>query len=346
MEFFKKNWIKILTVSIAIIFVILAIVNKKQRENNSTQSVKNNTAKETQSNFRESDGKHLGGNNGGKGNQTFGTDKGGVSAVGDTNLQKVLDEVESKFKQLEFKDTQNGTSLYYNIFVPENYNSQKTYSMVLFIADSSVIGQNTKASLEQGYGGSIWATKANQQKNECIVVVPQYQNKIIDGNNASKELESTVNLIDFVKKEYNINKVYLTGQEMGGTAITYLMKENPNIFNAVLLVACEWDNFDINTLKNQKVLYVVAEGDEEANISQNNLITNLKNNNIKINQITCDSKLNNKEISNKLSNNSINFIKFKKGSVLEMDVSKSDEGIASYDCTYKIDAVRQWLLKQ
>ncbi|MBQ6477020.1 MAG: pyrroline-5-carboxylate reductase, partial [Bacilli bacterium] len=68
-------------------------------------------------------------------------------------LSAVLSEVESKYKQETFKDSKTGKTIEYNIYLPDNYDSSKKYPLLVFIADSSLVGRGTTASLEQGYGG-------------------------------------------------------------------------------------------------------------------------------------------------------------------------------------------------
>ncbi len=160
-------------------------------------------------------------------------------------LSDILSEVESKYTQETFKDSDTGLSIKYNIYLPDNYDSSKEYPLLVFIADSSLVGRGTTASLEQGYGGVIWATNDEQSKHESIIVVPTYNEIIIDDNNGyskSEYLETTKNLIDYISTQYSIdtNRIYGTGQSMGGMAILYLSSKYPDLFAAELFVSCQW----------------------------------------------------------------------------------------------------------
>lgn len=345
MEFLKKNWIKTLVLILCIVLIIsiILITNKNKSKNANVEK----QLEEEKDNFRESDGKNLGGGSSGQGNETYGKYDASSSISEVTELQSIMDKTLNKFKQLEFSDEQNGNILSYNLFEPNNYDSNKSYPLVIFIADSTTIGQNTIASLKQGYGGIIWAEEKEQEKHECFVLVPEYQSNIIDNNlNATSELESTVNLINLLKENYNINKSYITGQEMGGLATEYLIKQYPNMFNAALVVSCEWNNYDINLLRNQKVFYIVSESDMNLLNSQNNLVKNLRINEINVYSEILDATLDENEFANKIGNNPINCIQLKKGTVLQQNVGRDSENIAIYDCIYKNQAIRDWLFNQ
>ena len=345
MEFLKKNWIKILVLILCIVSIICVVLisNKSKTRNTNIET----QLKKEKDNFRESDGKNLGGGSSGQGNETYGKYDASASISEVTELQSIIDKTLNKFKQLEFNDEQNGNVLSYNLFEPNNYDSNKSYPLVIFIADSTTIGQDTIASLKQGYGGIIWAEEKEQEKHECFVLVPEYKGIIIDNNlNVTSELESTVNLINLLKENYNINKSYITGQEMGGLATEYLIKQYPNMFSAALIIACEWNNYDVNLLRNQKIFYVVSESDTNSSNSQNNLVKNLMINDINVYSEVLDATLEDTEFADKIGNNAINCIKFKKGTILHQNIGRDAENIAVYDCVYKIDAIRDWLFNQ
>ncbi|HQW37055.1 MAG TPA: hypothetical protein PKY60_16565, partial [Thermoflexales bacterium] len=77
---------------------------------------------------------------------------GGVDKSSDTALQTMISSVKDKFKQFTYTDATTGKTLPYNLFIPANYDASKSYPLVLFIADSSVVGKEVTAPLTQGYG--------------------------------------------------------------------------------------------------------------------------------------------------------------------------------------------------
>lgn len=273
----------------------------------------------------------------------------------DSNLDTILNNVESKYTQQTFNDPQTNLEITYNIYLPENYNPSKKYPLVVFIADSSLTGREAAASLEQGYGGVIWT---NDTQNECIVLVPTYGEVIIDDMNGyvkSDYLNATKNLIDNVSSTYSVdkNKIYGTGQSMGGMTMLYLASTYPDLFAAELFVSCQWDINELDKLDSQKFIYIVSNGDDKASTGQKEVMQMLDSKNVKygnLQDLDAQSGDSNDKVNQMLNqNNKINFISFKSGTVTT-DSSDgpmgSSEHMASFDYAYKLDSIRNWLFKQ
>lgn len=98
----------------------------------------NGSAKEKQSKSsqsHESNGGRIGG-------PQLGTPGGGpaIDKSGDAELQTMIKAVVPEFKQLEFKDTESGKTMKYNLYTPEDVDKDKKYPLVLFMADASTPG--------------------------------------------------------------------------------------------------------------------------------------------------------------------------------------------------------------
>ena len=128
--------------------------------------------------------------------------------------QKVVNLIVDDFRQLAFKDPKTGNLLAYNLFVPKNYNKNKSYPLVLFMHDAGVTSPVTDTTLVQGLGAVIWASPGEQAKHEAFVLAPQYATQMVnDKSEASSYLDTTVDLIDQLANEYNIDRdrLYTTG---------------------------------------------------------------------------------------------------------------------------------------
>lgn len=95
-------------------------------------------------------------------------------------------EAESLFRQLEYTDEETGLTIPYNLYLPENYDESKTYPLVVYIADASVNSDEVTDVLKQD-GAAVWASKEEQAKHECIVLAPQYTQKLLDTVGAMTE---------------------------------------------------------------------------------------------------------------------------------------------------------------
>lgn len=223
----------------------------------------------------------------------------------------------------------------------------------MFIADASTVRKDTKVPLTQGYGGLVWASKESQSKNPCFVLVPQYTTQTVNDNfETSYEVETTIRLLRNVFEKYNIdtNRLYTTGQSMGGMMSMYFNIVHPDLFAVSIFVGCQWDATKMGGFGKDHFFYIVAAGDMKAPKGMSALKTVLENEGIKISTAEWSAKLPQNEQEEQVqkllaANNNINFIVFTKGSVLPSDGSGM-EHMWSFDYAYKLEGVREWLFNQ
>lgn len=277
----------------------------------------------------------------------------------DESLTKVTSEVSSEFKQLTYKDKKTGVTLRYNLYVPKNYSKKTAYPLLTFIPDDSVTGQSTTTGITQGYGGSIWATASEQKKHPSFVLIPVFDTSTVSGGMGQfgstvvkKNVQTYLDLLKKLEKQYNINtdRLYATGQSMGGMTMFYLNSHYPNLFAATLYVSSQWEASQLKALKNQKFFYIAAGGDENASTGQNNVKDILKQNGKSYTETTLDATAStsskNTAINKLISQNkNANFVTWTSGTVLE-NSSQGNEHMASFDYGYTIPAVRDWLYNQ
>lgn len=271
----------------------------------------------------------------------------------DESLKRLLAENLDKFVQMEYKDETTGQTMSYNLSIPKDYDKDNSYPLVLFIADASTAGKEVKAPLTQGYGGVIWVTDEEQAKHPCFVLVPQYTSKAVnDDFETSDEVEMTIRLLEYITSQYNIdqNRLYTTGQSMGGMMSMYFNISHPDLFAASIFVGCQWDTSKMQHFAQDHFFYIVAAGDEKAPKGMAALQEVLEKENAKISSGEWSAKLPQAEqeenVQKLLSeHNNINFIVFSKGSVLPENGPRN-EHMCSFDYAYKLATVRDWLFMQ
>ena len=139
------------------------------------------------------------------------------------------------------------------MYVPKNYNKNKSYPLVLFIHDAGNVSNNSDVTLIQGLGAVSFASPSDQAKHESFVLAPQYEKATVnDDNETTNYLDTTVNLIKEIERKYNIdaNRLYTTGQSMGGMSSIALNIKYPDLFAASYLVACHWDALLMSSMYN------------------------------------------------------------------------------------------------
>ena len=290
-----------------------------------------------------------GGNRGGNG--------GGVDKSSDAELQKMITEIIPQFDLVTWEDPETKISLQYQLFIPAGYDTNENYPLIQFIPDSSVVGKGAEAVLTQGWGGLIWASEKEQSKHPCFVVVPVFTDTVVDDNfNHSEQIEAAVHFIQYLLQAYSIdqNRLYTTGQSMGGMTSFYLNIAYPDFFAASLFVGSQWDNSKLNILENKPFFYIVSAGDPKASAGQSELLSVFDADGAVYAheewgaQDPADEQ--NAAVAAMLSEgHSANFVTFTAGTTLSEGASSpagAGEHMTSFDYAYKIEAVRDWLFKQ
>ncbi len=181
----------------------------------------------------------------------------------------LIEEYADAFEQIEYTDEETGLTITYNLYLPEGYDESESYPMVVFIADSSCVGDDATTSLTQGRGALVWAAEEWQSANPSIVLVPTYPETILDDQSdyyTSDYVELTKRLIDTVSEEYAVDtdRIYGTGQSMGCMTTLILASEYPDLYAACMFVDGQWDVSTLSALEGQTFVYFAAEDDTSA----------------------------------------------------------------------------------
>jgi len=270
----------------------------------------------------------------------------------DPDIVAVINEGADKFTQFTFEDKKTEISLEYSLYIPENYDENETYPMLMYIPDASGASKSAKEIVEQYYGADIWVTDEEQEKHKAFILVPAFTEIVVDDNwNTSNEIETAVNLINYLTENYSIdtNRLYTTGQSMGCMTSLYLNGKYPDLFAASLFVSGQWDISQLTPLKNKKFFYITADGDSNASSGQNSIKAMLGTAGIGYSYGTWNAQDTVEEQNTAAGElisqgHNANMIRFEKGSVLTEDSGM--EHNASFNYGYKIPVVRDWLFEQ
>ena len=278
---------------------------------------------------------------------------GGVDKSSDAELQSMIAEVAPKFQLMTYEE--DGTTLQYQLYIPENYDPAQSYPLIQFIPDSSVVGKGTDAVLTQGWGGLIWATEAEQAKHPAFVVVPVFTETIVtDNGDHSDQIDLAMRMLESLIEEYSINKsrIYTTGQSMGGMTSFYLSTAYPAFFAAYLFVGSQWDVSVLKGLEEKPFFYIVSAGDPKASAGQAELLEMFDADGASYShsewgaQDEGQSEMVKAILSER---NSANFVTFTEGTTLaegQTAMMGAGEHMTSFDYAYKIETVRDWLFEQ
>ena len=287
----------------------------------------------------------------------WGGNGGGTDKSGDAELQTMIAEVAPKFRLLTYEDAETGTALQYQLYIPENYDETQSYPLIQFIPDSSVVGRGTDYVLTQGWGGLIWAAEEEQAKHPAFVVVPVFTETVVDDSfNHSGQIDVAMRLLQSLTETYAIdtNRIYTTGQSMGGMTSFYLSTAYPDFFAAYLFVGSQWDTEVLTGLEQEDFFYVVSAGDPKASAGQAELLDLFDADGAACSHSEWsakdDAETQNSAVAVMLAEgNSANFVTFTLGTTLAEGQSAgggAGEHMTSFDYAYKLEAVRDWLFEQ
>lgn len=187
-------------------------------------------------------------------------------------------------------------------------------------------------------------------------MVPIFTETVVDDNaNHSEKIEVSLRMLQSLTETYSIdtNRIYTTGQSMGGMTSFYLNATYPEFFAASLFVGSQWDVSVLQGLEEKNFFYIVAAGDPKASAGQAELMALFDKDGAAYSHAEWsaqdDSDTQNKAVANLLAEgNKGNFITFTLGSTTTGGSSGDGAGehMTSFDYAYKIEAVRDWLFEQ
>ncbi len=266
----------------------------------------------------------------------------GTSAAASVDMDAVI----ASYQQATFTDSAyNNETLMYSIYVPAGYDASRSYPLVLFMGDSSLIGSDPTKTLTSAYGATIWATPAEQAKHECIVVVPQYDTGtpvVNDSSEATEYLDITVDLVKYIETQYSVdpNRIYNTGQSMGGMMSIAMDIKYPGMFAASLLVGCQWDATLVTPMVGDNLWIVVSEGDRKAYPGMNAITQTLKDAGATVSSGTWSRDSTAAEFATDVSQ------MLAQGSNVKYTVLTNGDHMSTFDKAYSIEGIRDWLFAQ
>jgi len=166
-----------------------------------------------------------------------------------TALIQAQDEKSIAQKFEKRSHTFKNTTLPYRIFVPEDYDSTKSYPLLLCLHGAGERGIDNEIPIRKHSLAVSWANPESQKKNPSIIVAPQCPKKkkwsYVDWGKGSynidtipigKEMQTVVDLLDTLLQDFNIDekRQYVTGLSMGGYATWDITTRYPDRFAAAI----------------------------------------------------------------------------------------------------------------
>ena len=188
------------------------------------------------------------------------------------NVTKVFDftckfEIPLAKKEI-FKDTQNGNTIPYRLFVPKNYDSSKRYPVILYLHGAGEIGTDNEKHIS--YISKLFEY-SNDLAEKAFIVCPQtYEWWSLDeryNGDQRGPLGSALHLLKKIMQTYSCdnNRVYVTGISMGGFATWDLLQYYGDIFAAGIPICGGGDPYFADSLKDIPIR--IYHGTEDPTVS-------------------------------------------------------------------------------
>jgi predicted peptidase len=261
----------------------------------------------------------------------------------------------------------DGSREKYNIYFPRDYDAAKTYPAVVFLTGSHEGHGRHADVLIQGLGGVIWADKNEQARHEPIVIVPAFQEALVNEKlepaerqgpqgRTENQYRSVLATMDYLIESIpNIdrNRIYLTGQGEGARAAMKILTDRPDMFAAALLFSPDYDKTQISKLSKDRMWIVVSEGDDQSYSSMEASMTSLKEAGARISKAEWNGQASTSQFVSYIGGmakeaSNIKYTVLKKGTVVPPGVADDAANNHAYTWRigYSIQGLRDWLFSQ
>lgn len=176
------------------------------------------------------------------------------------------------------KDGESAT-LEYALYVPSAYTDGVKLPLVTYIPDSSLVGYSLSTIKRQTCIVN-WASSDNMSENPAFFLIFAFKENSSDVYTEGSQGSQIVPIINKVVAEYGMDedRLYLTGQSMGGITDFALNDEYPEMFAATVYVGCQPGNevgdelydalIESAAFADQKFIYITSRLDGKAPYGQ------------------------------------------------------------------------------
>jgi len=171
--------------------------------------------------------------------------------------------IEEKF--LYRSHTFTETTLPYRLCIPDGYDPNQSYPLVLALHGSGECGSDNELPISVHRLATSWADSANQKNYPCFVVVPQcptdgaWNDYDFNDRDAyrifevpiSNEMTCVMDMLDSLIREFPVdeNRLYITGLSLGGYGTWDAIQRFPNKFACAIPMSGGGDSTQVQRIK-------------------------------------------------------------------------------------------------
>ncbi len=158
-------------------------------------------------------------------------------------------DVQQQFAKATYTDPDTGLTLPYRIYVPEKMNSERKYSLLLFLHGAGQRGTDNQWQIIVNAEILTRIVNSTDPDQSCIIIAPQCPNDkqwvdtpwgngsySVDAIPQSQPMAAAMKLVDQIAGEYRVdtNRMYIAGISMGGYGTWDTIMRFPDKFAAAI----------------------------------------------------------------------------------------------------------------
>jgi len=164
----------------------------------------------------------------------------------------------------------------YRLLVPENYQADRRYPLVLFLHGGGGRGVDNVKQIQGGNGFIIdlLIKPESQARFPCFVVAPQSppeEGWIEDDSiTPTNQLRLLLELMEYLEKSFSIdrNRLYVLGQSMGGFGTFAIITMQPEVFAAAVSICGGGDESKTGRIAHLPIWVFHGEKDEAVRVER------------------------------------------------------------------------------
>lgn len=168
----------------------------------------------------------------------------------------------------------------YRLFIPQSYDKRKKYPLVLWLHGGAGRGNDNLKQISGGntIGSHVWTLPETQSKHPCFVVAPQCPDNelwaTIETAKPTEQMRLVLELLQNLKGTFSLDmqRLYVTGQSMGGFGTWSVIAEHPDMFAAAIPVCGGGDESAAPKLTKLSIWAFHGEKDEAVSIERSRVM--------------------------------------------------------------------------
>ena len=189
--------------------------------------------------------------------------------------RKLIAQQENDFVAKSFQSS-GGQRMPYRLFIPPKYESRQRYPLVLWLHGGAGRGSDNLSQISGGNttGSHVWTLPEHQSKNPCFVFAPQcpveQEWATVSRTQATEQLHLALEILKLLRNTFSIDdqRLYVTGQSLGGFGTWSAITIWPNLFAAAIPVCGGGDESQASKLVNTPIWAFHGEKDDAVSVER------------------------------------------------------------------------------